>query len=128
MPSGSSAFWVSDLHGMDSHSISTRRASWLYPRVGQVAGRPECGAASNGQEPLRPRAGGGYRLGAVQPASNHPGPAHPSDDDDAGPLSLLRHLGQHQTIALVRLSGRQDLEEMVVASGSSASAPLGSTE
>jgi hypothetical protein len=34
----------------------------------------------------------------------------------------------HQTIALVRLSGRQDLEEMAVASGSSASAPLGSTE
>ena len=97
-------------------------------RVGQVAGRQECGAASNGQEPLRPRAGGGYRLVSVQPASNHPGPARPSDDDDAGPLCLLRHLGQHQTIALVRLSGRQDLEEMAVASGSSASAPLGSTE
>jgi len=54
-----------------------------------------------GQEPLRPRAGGGYRLVSVQPASNHPGPARPSDDDDAGPLCLLRHLGQHQTIALV---------------------------
>jgi hypothetical protein len=27
MPSGSSAFWVSALHGMDSHSIPTRRAS-----------------------------------------------------------------------------------------------------
>ena len=84
--------------------------------------------STNGQEPLRPRAGGGYRLVSVQPASNHPGPARPSDDDDAGPLCLLRHLGQHQTIALVRLSGRQDLEEMAVASGSSASAPLGSTE
>jgi retron-type reverse transcriptase len=77
---------------------------------------------------LRPRAGGDYRLVSVQPASNHPRPARPSDDDDAGPLCLLRHLGQHQTIALVRLSGRQDLEEMAVASGSSASVPLGSTE
>jgi hypothetical protein len=27
MPSGSSAFWISALHGMDSHSIPTRRAS-----------------------------------------------------------------------------------------------------
>src|ERR1700746_2757456 len=88
MPSGSSAFWVSDLHGMDSHSISTRRAS--------------LSSASNGQERLLPRAGGVYRLVSVQPASNHPGPARPSDDDDAGPLCLLRHLGQHQTIALVR--------------------------
>ena len=76
------------------------------------AGRQECGAASNGQEPLRPRAGGGYRLVSVQPASSHPGPARPSDDDDAGPLCLLRHLGQHQTIALVRLSGRQDLVQI----------------
>src|SRR5262245_33093850 len=61
-------------------------------------------------------------------AAERHGARRPSDDDDAGPLCLLRHLGQHQTIALVRLSGRQDLEEMAVASGSSASAPLGSTE
>jgi hypothetical protein len=49
---------------------------------------------------------------------------------DAGVIGLAvgGHLGQHQTIALVRLSGRQDLEEMAVASGSSASARLGSTE
>jgi hypothetical protein len=34
--SGSSAFWVSDLHGMDSHSISTRRASLISATTGQM--------------------------------------------------------------------------------------------
>ena len=32
------------------------------PRLGQVAERQERGEAGNGKEPLRPRAGGGYRL------------------------------------------------------------------
>ena len=36
MPSGSSAFWVSALHGMDSHSISTRRASLISATTGQM--------------------------------------------------------------------------------------------
>ena len=48
------------------------------------------------------------------------------DRDDF--LDAMTVLEDIQTIALVRLSGRQDLEEMAVASGSSASAPLGSTE
>ena len=36
MPSGSSAFWVSDLHDMDSHSIPTRRASLISATTGQM--------------------------------------------------------------------------------------------
>ena len=63
----------------------------LFPRLGKVAGGQECGAASHGQEPLRPRAGGGDGLVPVQPASADPPPARPSDRDDAGPLCLLRH-------------------------------------
>src|SRR6516164_9172245 len=96
----------------------------LHPHLGQVAGRQECGAASNGKEPLRPRAGGGDGLVSAQPASAYPRPEHPFDRDDAGPLCLLRHLGQHQTIALVRRSGREDLAQVVVAAGSRESAPL----
>src|ERR1700738_2184327 len=92
--------------------------------MGQVAGRLEFGAASNGKEPLRPSAGGGYGLVSGQPASVHPRPARPFDRDDAGPLCLLRHIGQHTTNKLVRLSGREDLAEMVVAAGSRESAPL----
>src|ERR1700687_4446935 len=42
----------------------------------------------------------------------------------AGPLCLLRHIGQLSTNKLVRLSGRADLAEMVVAAGSRESAPL----
>ena len=63
----------------------------LYPHLGQVAGRQECGAASNGEEPLRPSAGGGDGLVSVQSASADPRPARPSDRDDARPLCLLRH-------------------------------------
>jgi hypothetical protein len=37
----------------------------LLPHLGQVAGRQECGAASNGEEPVRPRAGSGYSLVSV---------------------------------------------------------------
>ena len=48
----------------------------------------------------------------------------PFDRDDAGPLCLLRHIGQLSTNKLVRLSGREDLAEMVVAAGSQESAPL----
>ena len=36
MPSGSLAFWVSDLHGMDLHSIPTRRASLISATTGQM--------------------------------------------------------------------------------------------
>src|ERR1700738_2711894 len=92
--------------------------------MGQVAGRLEFGAASNGKEPLRPSAGGGYGLVSGQPASVHPRPARPFDRDDAGPLCLLRHIGQFSTNKLVRLSGREDLAEMVVAAGSREPAPL----
>src|ERR1700687_5360348 len=42
----------------------------------------------------------------------------------AGPLCLLRHIGQLSTNKLVRLSGRADLAEMVVAAGSREAAPL----
>src|ERR1700738_3764560 len=91
--------------------------------MGQVAGRLEFGAASNGKEPLRPSAGGGYGLVSGQPASVHPRPARPFDRDDAGPLCLLRHIGQLSTNKMVRPSGREDLAEMVVAAGSRESAP-----
>src|ERR1039458_6776390 len=91
--------------------------------MGQVAGRQECGAASNGKEPLRPSAGGGYDLVPGQPTSVHPRPALPSDRDDAGPLCLLRHNGQLSTNKLVRPSGRDDLAEMAVAAGSQESVP-----
>src|SRR5450759_4906785 len=48
----------------------------------------------------------------------------PSDRDDAGPLCLLRHIGQLSTNKLVRLSGREDLAEMAVAAGSPEPAPM----
>ena len=89
----------------------------LYPHLGQVAGRQECGAARHGQEPLRPRAGGGDGLVSVQPASADPRPARPSDRDDAGPLCLLRHNRQLSTPKLVRPSGRDNLAEVAVAAG-----------
>src|SRR5450759_1013257 len=92
--------------------------------MGKVAGRQECGAASNGKEPLRPSAGGGYDLVPGQPTSVHPRPALPSDRDDAGPLCLLRHNGQLSTNKLVRPSGREDLAEMAVAAGSPEPAPM----
>jgi RNA-directed DNA polymerase len=41
----------------------------LHPHLGQVAGRQDCGATSNGQEPLRSRAGNGDGLVSVQPTS-----------------------------------------------------------
>src|SRR5437016_9038996 len=41
----------------------------LHPHLGQVAGRQDCGATSNGQEPLRSRAGDGDGLVSVQPTS-----------------------------------------------------------
>ena len=46
--------------------------------------------------------------------------------DDAGPLCLLRHIGQLSTIKLVRRYGSKDLAEMVVAAGKSI--PLGSLQ
>ena len=69
---------------------------------GKSQDRQERGAASNGKEPLRPRAGGGHRLVSDQPAPVHPRPARPSVRDDAGPLCLLRHIGQRSTTELVR--------------------------
>ena len=45
-------------------------------------------------------------------------PACASVPDDARPLCLLRHIGQLSTHTMVRLSGREGLEEMAVASGS----------
>src|ERR1700680_3194666 len=99
--------------------------SRLLPRMGKVAKGQEPGAASNGEETLRPRAGGGYGLVPEEPTHVHPRPALPSDREDAGPLCLLRHIGELPTTALVRLSGREDLAEMAVAAGSPASVPLG---
>jgi transposase len=40
--------------------------------IHQVSGGQECGAASNGKEPLRPRTGGGDGLVSAQPASAYP--------------------------------------------------------
>ena len=93
---------------------------------GQVAERQGRGAASNGEEPLRPRAGGGQRVVPGKPAQADPQAARPFGCDDAGPLCLLRHIGQLSTIKLVRRYGSKDLAEMVVAAGKSI--PLGSLQ
>jgi group II intron reverse transcriptase/maturase len=50
-------------------------------------------ATSNGQEPLRSRAGDGDGLVSVQPTPADSRPERPPDRDDAGPLCLLRHNG-----------------------------------
>ena len=100
--------------------------SRLLPRMGQVAERQGRGAASNGEEPLRPRAGGGQRVVPGKPAQADPQAARPFGCDDAGPLCLLRHIGQLSTIKLVRRYGSKDLAEMVVAAGKSI--PLGSLQ
>jgi hypothetical protein len=49
-------------------------SNWAFPHLGQVAGRQECGAASNGEEPLRPRAGGGAIIKATEGAAPPPPP------------------------------------------------------
>ena len=49
------------------------------------------------------------------PTSVDPRTTCPIGCEDAGPLCLLRHIGQHSTIKLVRLSGSQDLAEVAVA-------------
>jgi hypothetical protein len=72
------------------------------PHLGQVVGRQECGATSDGEEPLRPSACGSYGLVSAQPTSAHPRPARPSDRDGAGSLCLLRHNWELSAIALVR--------------------------
>src|SRR6516165_5957967 len=90
---------------------------WLLPRVGKVAEGQERGAASNGKAALRPCAGSGDRMVPEEPASADPRAAHPTGRKDAGPLCLLRHLGQFSSITLVRPQGCKDLAEMAVAAG-----------
>ena len=87
MPSGSSAYWASDLHGIDPHSIPTRRASLISATTDQmgVIIRRRIGTSFTflgftyiwgksrqsknvarqvtGKEPLRPSAGGSYSPG-----------------------------------------------------------------
>ena len=96
--------------------------------MGKVAKGEERRAASDGKEPLRPRAGGGHRMVPETPASVDPRAAHPIGREDAGPLRLLRHNGQHSTLKLVRLQRCQDLEELVVTAGSSEAVQLESLQ
>src|SRR5262245_30063838 len=120
MPSGSWTFWASVLLGTSSRCIPTdalRRfpqlpTRWqgppghgwdnvhlprLLPRVGKDAEGQERGEAGNGKEALRPRAGGGHRLVSDTPTSVDPRPACPTGCEDAGPLCLLRHIGELST-------------------------------
>src|SRR5215468_11799906 len=98
--------WVSPGNGGDLVHLSR-----LLPRLGQDQEGWQSGAASDGEEPLRPRPGGGHRLVPDQPASANQGSARPSERDDARPLRLLRRLWQLSTTELVRQRGREHLEE-----------------
>src|SRR3974390_3615202 len=91
--------------------------------MGQITSRQECGATSNGKEPVRPRTGGDYGLVSDEPASVHSRPARPFDRDDAGPLCLLWHNRQLSTPKLVRPSGRDDLAEVAGGAGSEGGGP-----
>src|SRR6202011_975231 len=57
--------------------------------------------AKYGQAALRPRAGSGGGVVPEEPASTDPRAAHPTGRENAGPLCLLRHIGQLSTITLV---------------------------
>src|SRR6516164_4927181 len=98
---------------------------WLLPRVGKVAEGQERGAASNGKTALRPCAGSGDRMVPEEPASADPRAAHPTGRADAGPLWLLRHIGQLSSTTLVRQQGCEDLAKMAIAAGSGERAQLG---
>ena len=111
--------WVSPGNGGDLVHLSR-----LLPRLGQDQEGWQSGAASDGEEPLRPRPGGGHRLVPDQPASADQGSARPSERDDARPLRLLRRLWQLSTTELVRQRGREHLEEMAIATRSPQTIPL----
>ena len=91
----------------------------LHPRLGKVEEGQERGAASDGQRPLRPRAGGGH--GLVPDTTG----ISPLTDQHAHLTAMMRGhyayygiTGNWSTTALVRPSGREDLAEMAVAAGS----------
>ncbi len=98
--------------------------SRLLPRMGQDQEGWQSGAASDGEEPLRPRPGGGHRLVPDQPASADQGSARPFERDDARPLRLLRRLWQLSTTELVCQRGREHLEEMAIATRPPQTVPL----
>jgi hypothetical protein len=83
----------------------------------------ERGEAGNGQEALRPRAGGGHRLVSDKPTSVDPRAACRTGYEDTGPPCLLRHIGQLSTTQLVP-KGCKDLAEVAVATREPA--PMGS--
>ena len=97
--------------------------SRFLPRMGKVAKGKERCVASNGQAALRPRAGSGDGVVPEKPASIDPRAAYPTDRENAGPLCLLRHIGQLSSTKLVRPEGYADLAKMAVAAGESA--PVG---
>src|SRR5262245_59410820 len=94
--------------------------------MGQVAERQGRRAPNNGEEPLRPRAGSGQRVVPGKSTQADPEAARPFGCDDAGPLCLLRYIGQLSTGKLVRRYGSKDLAEVVVAAGQPV--PLGSVQ
>jgi len=108
-------FRFNNSDGSFPETDGTSFTSRLLPRMGQDQEGWQSGAASDGEEPLRPRPGGGHRLVPDQPASADQGPARPSERDDARPLRLLRRLWQLSTTELVCQRGREHLEEMAVA-------------
>ena len=74
---------------------TTVRLSRLHPHLGKVAEGQERGAANDGEEPPRPRAGSGQRLVSGQPPPAAALTARPSVCEDARPLRLLRRHGEH---------------------------------
>jgi hypothetical protein len=73
-----------------------------------------------------PRAGGGQRLVSDTPTSVDPRAACPTGCEDAGPLCLLRYIGQPSTTQLVRPQGCEDLAQMAVATREPV--PMGSVQ
>ncbi len=66
------------------------------------------------RKPVCSRAGIRERLVQVQPASRDRRTASPLESRAAGTLCLLRHLRQQSSAAMVRPSGREDMEEVAL--------------
>jgi len=95
------------------HTRGSRSARWRG--LGEVSEGKERGAATSGQEPLCPRAGGHHGLVPATPVCADPRAAHSSGCEDAGLLCLIRHIGQLSTIGLACNERRKDWDEVAVA-------------
>src|SRR6516162_3240082 len=86
--------WISPGNGGDLVHLSR-----LLPRLGQDQEGWQSGAASDGEEPLRPRPGGGHRLVPDQPASADQGSARPSERDDARSYAYYGVSGNYRRLS-----------------------------